>query len=144
LDLQERFGRRFKIAYDPAYWHERPEFREAEAAWLMLIPCQHGDIGPWDEDHLLASTKTAGPVARALKALVDVRVHQDGTDGANMVFPVGRLDEVAALMKPRRRRVLSPEARQALIDRMAKYAFQPAVGIAPEALECVREALVDV
>ena len=99
--------------------------------------------GPWDETHLVAYTRMAGRVVQRLKALPFARVHQDGTDGANVVFPVDRFDEVAAIMKPRRRQVLSPEARQAAIERLAKYAFRPAVGIAPEGLECVPGTLVD-
>jgi hypothetical protein len=144
VNLKERFGRRFKVVYEESYYAERPEFRAAEAPWLMMIPCQHGHICPWGGENLAACTRTAGPIAKRLKALPFATVAQDGSDGANVVFPVDHFEEVAAIMKPRRRRVLSPKARKAAGERLAKYQFRPAVGIAPEGQGSVREARVDV
>ena len=51
-------------------------------------------------------------------------LHQDGDDGLTVLFPVERFHEVATLMKPRRRRVLSDAERQRLREMGAKYAFQ--------------------
>jgi hypothetical protein len=146
INLKERFGQRFKVVYSESYRHERPEFRSAEAVWLMQILCRHGTIDPWDEDHLMACTRTAGPIAKAVKALPCVRVHQDGTDGANLVFRVERFDEVAALMKPRKRRHLSDEAKAKAIQNLVPLPKKASVAVvepSPEGRECVRGALVD-
>jgi hypothetical protein len=146
INLKERFGRRFKVVYSESYYEERPEFRSAEAVWLMQILCQHGTVDPWDEDHLMACTRRAGPITTAVKALPFVRVHQDGDDGANVVFPVERFDEVAALMKPRKRRHLSDEAKAKAIQNLVPFPKRASVAVvepSPEALECVQEALVD-
>jgi hypothetical protein len=65
-------------------------------------------------------------VAKRLKALPYCRVVQDGDDGANVVFPVDRFEEVAAIMRPRRRRRLPERQRVAVAERLRKY--QPAKG----------------
>ena len=93
----------------------------------MMIPCEHGHICPWGGENLAACTRTAGPVAMRLRSLPFVEVVQDGADGVNAVFPADRFDEVAAVIKPKRRRVLSPEARQAAAERLVPYRFSPAV-----------------
>jgi hypothetical protein len=57
---------------------------------------------------------------RLVKALVALggRLHQDGDDGATIVFDVADFDKVAAVMKPLRRRQLSIEQRQACAERL--------------------------
>ncbi|MHB8971525.1 MAG: hypothetical protein ACYC3X_04520 [Pirellulaceae bacterium] len=44
-------------------------------------------------------------------------VTQDGDDGMNIVFPVEHFKTVAAIVKPRRRRRLSPEHKAKLLER---------------------------
>jgi hypothetical protein len=146
INLRERFGKRFKVAYAPDYYAEYGPDAITVDPWYMEILCQHGIIGPWDETHLMACTRTAGPVCKALKALPFVRVHQDGTDGGNLVFPVAKFDEVAALMKPRKRRHLSDEAKAKAIQNLVPFPKKASVAVvepSPEGRECVREAPVD-
>jgi hypothetical protein len=143
INLRQHFGRRFKVVYAEDYGVQYGPRATTQDPWYMEIPCQNGTIGPWDEGHLVACTRTAGPVVQRLKALPFVQVHQDGTDGVNVVFPVDRFEEVAEILKPRRRRVLSPEARQAAAERLASYRFSPAVGVPKTGLGCVPVGLVD-
>jgi hypothetical protein len=126
INLKQRFGDRYKVEFEQSYHVERPEFRAAEAPWLMMVPCQHGEICPWGDENLAACTSKAGSVAKRLKALPYTTVAQDGDDGANVVFPVGHFDEVVAIMKPRRRRRLSEGQRAAAAEHLRKY--QPAKG----------------
>jgi len=65
-------------------------------------------------------------VARRLAAVEGVELRQDGDDGCNFRFHVDRFDAVAEVMKPRRRRRLSPEQRAKCADRLAKHQFTPA------------------
>jgi hypothetical protein len=94
--------------------------------WLQVILCRAGHICPWGGSTLAAVTDTAGPTARRLAALDFATVHQDGSDGMTILFPVEKFPEVAALMHPRRRRRMTEEQRQAAAERLAKYAFTPA------------------
>jgi hypothetical protein len=147
VNLKERFGRRFKVALDESYHAERSQYRESEAPWLMMIPCQHGHICPWGGENLAACTRTAGPIAKRLKALPFATVAQDGSDGANVVFPVDHFAQVAALMRPRKRRHLSDEAKAKAIQNLvpfSKKASVAAVEASPEDRECARGAPVDV
>lgn len=137
VNLRKTFGRQYKVAHEQSFHAERPEFRAAEEAWLQVILCQSGHIFPWGGDLLAASTAKGGSVAKRLKALPGVEVVQDGADGATVVFPVDRFDEIAQIIKPRRRRRLSPEARARAVERLRKYRFQPAVGAGSEAPPCV-------
>ena len=66
-----------------------------------MILCRHGNICPWGDGTLAASTHRAGAVANRLLTLEGVEVIQDGDDGASIAFPISKLKEVAKVMKPR-------------------------------------------
>ncbi len=114
VNLRERFGKKFRVRYEESYYAERPEFRAAEEAWLQIIPCDHGHIGPWGGNELVACTNTAGATAKRLRELPFARVQQDGADGTNVVFAAEHFDEVAEIMRPKRRRVVSGKERKRL------------------------------
>jgi len=121
IDLKQRFGDRFKVAYEESYYAEYgPDARTVDP-WLMIILCQHGEICPWGDDNLAACTNHAGPIANRLKALPYTQVAQDGDDGANVVFDVKHFDKVAQIMKPRRRRQVTEAERQRLAEMSRLY-----------------------
>jgi len=125
LNLKRRFGQRYRVTHEESYRAEHGPGARGEDPALMIIPCQYGEICPWGDDNLAACTKAAGQIAKRLKALPYTRVVQDGSDGANIVFPVDHFNEVASIMLPRRRRRLSTEARQRLAEAGAKTRFSP-------------------
>lgn len=127
VDLRQRFGDRYRVEYDESYYAEYGPRAWTEDPQFQVIPCQHGDICPWGGSQLAACTKRAGIITNRLRALSFVEVVQDGDDGINAVFDVAYFDRVAGIMKPRRRRRLSPEARRAAGERLRKYQFKPAV-----------------
>jgi hypothetical protein len=143
INLKERFGRRFKVRYEESYRAQHGPRAWVDDPWLQIIPCQRGHIFPWGPSTLAASTNGRGPTARKLAALDFATVHQDGTDGLTVLFDVAHFEAVAEIMQPRRRRTLSPEARKAAGERLAKYQFRPAVGIDCEARPCVPMPLDD-
>ena len=51
---------------------------------------------------------------------------QDGDDGVNATFPLEAFDEVAEIMKPRKRRRMTDEQRQAATERLRRYREGPA------------------
>ena len=126
INMRECFGDRFKIGYDPAYYVERPEFRAEEDLWLQLILCQHGEIGPWGSDFLLACTRNRGTVATRLAALDCVDVIQDADDGLSLKFHIRDFEAIAEIMRPRRRhrgRRLNSEEKAKLVEAGRKYRF---------------------
>jgi hypothetical protein len=126
VNLRGRFGRQYRIEHEESYYAERPEHRSAEEAWLQIIPCQRGHIYPHGHNMLAAATNGRGAIVKKLLAVPGAKMWQDGDDGVNVLFPVERFDDVAKLMRPRRRRRLSPEQRAKAVERLAKYAFPPA------------------
>jgi hypothetical protein len=105
VNLRDTFGDRFKIAYDPAYdpTHIALDRRDA---WMMVLPCERGTIFPHGGQMLAVEVTYA--MSRRLDALGLV-LHQDGDRERTYLFPVSRFDDVAAVVKPRKRRRLTPE-----------------------------------
>jgi hypothetical protein len=126
VNVRERFGQRYRVEYEESYYAERPEYRSAEEVWLQIIPCQRGHIYPHGGKMLAAATNGPGPIVKKLLAVPGAQMWQDGDDGANILFPVEQFEDVAKLMRARRRRRLSPEQRAKAAERLAKYAFPPA------------------
>ena len=135
INLREQFGRRYKVQYEESYYAEHGPNAWVEDPWLMIIPCRNGHICPWGETTLAACTDKAGPIAKRLKALPFTTTHQDGDDGANVLFEVEHFDEVAEIMIPRRRRQVSEEERRRLAEAGAKYRFRRGYGASHRALE---------
>jgi len=109
----------------------------------LVIPCQHGELYPYGDDQLVASTKVAGGVARALKALTFTTLHQDGSDGVDVIFPVDRFEKVAGIMKPRKRRQVSDAGRKRLAVMGAKFRFTPGAQAPETAQFCVPSPQAD-
>jgi len=123
INLKERFGDRCRVEYEESYYAEHGEHARTQDPWLMVILCQHGHICPWGGELLAACTNNRGAVAKRLAELPFTAVAQDGDDGVNVTFHVDQFDEVTTIMKPKRRRRLSPEQRQAAIERLKPYCF---------------------
>ncbi len=81
VNLKERYGHRFKVAYDESYYAERGDHGRAEDARLMVLLCDHGHMYPFGGDLLAASTDKRGAVAGRLAGLDCTTVVQDGDDG---------------------------------------------------------------
>jgi len=126
VNLKEMFGDRYKATHEESYFAEHGENAIREDPWLLIIPCYSGHICPWGGNDLAACTDKAGPVVNRLKALPFATVAQDGSDGANIVFDVVHFNQVAEIMKPRRRKRLSEEQKRANAERLRQY--QPAKG----------------
>jgi len=92
----------------------------------------HSENKPGERRHLLPGLRTAFfTKGRAMT------VRQDGDDGVTVVFPVDQFDAVAALLHPRRRRVVSDAERERLRTLSAKYGFQHTSGAPCESEICV-------
>ena len=124
INLRERFGRKYRIAYEASYQHEYGPGARVEDPWLMILPGARGHVFPWDATRLAASTNSAGATARRLKALSITEVWQDG-DGVTVLFPAEHLDEVANLLRLRRRRRVTERERSRLAALGRQFRFRP-------------------
>jgi hypothetical protein len=102
---------RYRWRFEESYSAEKPENR-GDGRWFVEILCQHGLIYPKGGDTLLAYA-TCG-VKRHISQIKGAEHHQ--SDGKDEVFsfPLERLDDVAAILKPRRRRTLDPDKARAI------------------------------
>ena len=126
IDLKARFGARYRITHDQAHAAEYGENSRVYDPWLAMIPCRHGHVYPHGGELLAASTDRRGAISKRLSILPGVRLLQDGDDGVNVVFHIKDFDAVAAILKPRRRRQLTPEQKAERTERLRQYRFSPA------------------
>jgi hypothetical protein len=101
-NLLELAGGRYKVTFDPAYdpYHVP---RDKLDRWMMRWPCAHGEIYPWGDGVLAAFVHAKHQAAGRLLAIPGVVLWTDGDDGKTVTFPVAVLDQVAEVMKPRKR-----------------------------------------
>ena len=92
---------RYRYRLEGSYKAEASEHVRGDARWFVEVLCQNGLIYPFGGTTLLAYAK-GGVANRVAELRSDVQPYQ--TDGKNRVFkfPIERLDEVAAILKPKR------------------------------------------
>jgi hypothetical protein len=118
LNLPNLYGNRFRIGHDPAA--VSPSQRKEP--WMMTIPCRGGAvIYPHGGDLLALELDYRTHLAKRLAAIPGVRLHQCGDGERTFLFRVELFDQVARVVKPRRRRRLTPEQRAAGAGRLASW-----------------------
>lgn len=102
---------RYRWRFEESYQYERPEHRGDGRCYVEVI-CRYGLIYPKGGDTLLAYANRGSK--RHIAELPGVEHHQ-WDDGAEVFrFPVELLDEVAGILKPRKRRMLHPDRARAI------------------------------
>ena len=145
VNLKERFGKRFKVGHDEAYFAERGERGFADDPQLQIIPGRRGHVFPGPGD-LLAAFCRRGPTANRLKALPFVQVYTEGSDGVTVLFSADHLDQVAELLLLKRRRQITEGERQRLVELGRQHRFLSrgdGVGAQKNERPCVPAASVD-
>ena len=114
INLRETFGKCWRISWDPAY-DPRHVPKDNLDPWMMQIPCR-GDITiyPHGDSKLTVECDYHPQIAGQLTCIPGVELSQDGDHEKTFVFDVSMFDEVAAIVKPRRRRQLSKRHRAKL------------------------------
>lgn len=123
INLRDRFGHCYRITYDPAYDPKhRP--RDKLDPWMMQILCQRGTIYPFDSTRLAIDIDGSNVTANKLQRLDGVEIYRDGEYERTFLFDSEIFDQVAKLVQPRRRRVMSEEWKAAAREHLKTYAFQ--------------------
>jgi len=121
INLKERFGRRYRVVYEESYYAQYGPNARVPDPWLMILPCKFGHIFPHGGDMLAASVDGHPNVAGLLRRLPRCQVWQDGDFGElTVTFDVADFDEVARIMRPRRRRQVTPEQKAELLARLGR------------------------
>jgi hypothetical protein len=123
LDLMKEYGETYRITWDECY-DPKGRHKNNLDPWYMQIPTLHGHFYPHSETELGFATNKNGNIARQLAALPFTTVAQNGTDGMNLTFKNEDFSKIAEIVKPKKKRRLTPEQRKASIERIAKHRFQ--------------------
>ena len=112
---------RYRFRLEESYRVESSTHVRGDGRWYVEILCKNGLIYPHGGTNLLAYTKSR--TALAIAKLPGVHLYQ--TDGTARVlkFPVECLDEVAAILKPKRLPGRAVPTRKQL-ETLRKHAFQ--------------------
>ena len=122
VDLWRTFGNEYKISTDPAY-DSTGIRRDNLDPWYFTIPCKFGTIWAHGGDMLCVDIDYHDRTARKVGAIPGVRLKRDGDREKTYIFPAALFGEVAKLVKPHRRRQMTPEQRQEAAKRLAPYRF---------------------
>ena len=116
VNLVARFGRDYKVTHDPAARTRR----QKRDPWMMQLPCRGRGVVvyPFGGCRLAVEVDGRPSLVKKLAAIPGVDLWQDGDGEKTFLFPVGRFTEVAAVVKPHRRRRLSAEQRAELAARL--------------------------
>ena len=102
---------RYRYRLEQSYQAENSAHVKGDGRWFVEVEvlCQNGIIYPKGELILLAVAKIG--VSKALEAIPGVIQRRTDAKSREFEFPLDKLDDVAAILKPRRRRavVLTPE-----------------------------------
>ena len=119
IDLKKLAGDKYRVTIEASYYADTGSAQNRNRdPYLWLIVGRHGEVFLWSPDRLAVSTYKRGGIARRLLDLPYTEVAQDGSDGVTVTFAAEHLDEVAQIVRLRRRPVLTDERRAELSARM--------------------------
>ncbi|MBW2147881.1 MAG: hypothetical protein JRI22_12740 [Deltaproteobacteria bacterium] len=121
-NLKSLFGHRYRISHDPAWKHEKPEFRKPEYCYYV-IPAKYGEFSP-DGDMICFWCAANRIKTRFLREIPESFIHQHGGDECTIIFSVDHFHQAAEIARARKRRVLSEKQRKIQAERLAPYRFQ--------------------
>jgi hypothetical protein len=123
INLQQKFGTRYRITFDPSYSPKHVP-RDKLDPWMMQIPCQRGVVYPYGGDLLAVEVEDRAQTRKKLRELECTTSVQEGHDFTAVTFAVAGFDEIAAIVKPRRRRQISEKERKRLQALSVQYGFK--------------------
>lgn len=112
INLKAEYGGRYRVVDDGTDDSDR-----AERVWCMEIRGKYGAIYPHGTDGTLAVRVESARVARRFAPL-GLQVVQRGDDEVVFLFAADLIDKMAALIRARRRRQVSPERRAQLAQHL--------------------------
>jgi hypothetical protein len=114
LNLVNLFGKTYRTGWDPAYV---PDYKSVPKAlrdpWMMTILCRGGIvIYPYGGTRLAVEIDNHNRLARQISEILGVICTQLGDTERTYVFDVSLFEPVAAIVKPKKRIVLTDAQRQ--------------------------------
>lgn len=115
--LSEAFPR-CRVVHDPA--------ASGREAWSEILPCAVADAAIFAHSDALLAVEVTGSRTRQKLAEMGLQVRQWGDSGyACFLFPWTAFDDVARVVRPRQKRILSEERRKIEAERLRAFRFRP-------------------
>src|SRR5260370_34769033 len=109
INLRECFGQKYRIGFDDAAGNTNDP-------WMMTILGRFGIIYRHGGEKLAVEVDGHARIAKKGAAIPAIVVHQDGDDEKTFVFPVGLLDQLAAIVELKRVKRLTDKQRARLVE----------------------------
>jgi len=124
INLLDLLGDNYRITFDSAY-SARGVPRNKLDPWMMQIPGQGRGVTiyPYGADMLAVEVDRRPSIVAKLKAIEGLKLHQDGDIEKTFLFDVALFEQVAEVVKPRRKRQVSDQRRQELVSYGRRYGF---------------------
>lgn len=123
MDLQPwAKANRYRYRLEESYKPENNLHVRGDERWFIEVLCSRGLIYPAGGSDLLAFTQSRNTWRALLELGPDVRPHQVGDKEKVCRFPFTLLNEVAAIMRPRRRRRLDPDRARSISGLLKTHA----------------------
>jgi len=124
INLLEVFGNHYRITFDPAYSARGVPCGKLDC-WMMQVPCQGRGVTiyPYGGNSLAVEVDRRPSIAAKLRGIEGLKLHQDGDNETTFLFDVALFEQVAEVVKPRRKRQVSDERRQELVSYGRRYGF---------------------
>jgi hypothetical protein len=120
VNLQQEFGDRYRVTRDPA---STPR-GATDDPWNQRIPTRSGEIYPFGAELLVVEVEGHRKPRGQLSRLECCKPHQTGDEFGSFRFDAKHFDQIAEIVKPRKRWQVSEEERQRLAEMSAKYGFK--------------------
>lgn len=122
INLEEIFGDRYRITWDPAYDPSHVPHDKRDP-WMMQIPCEGKGVTiyPYGGTTLAVEVNRRPSIANKLTRMEGVKLHQDGSTETTFLFDVTLFEAVAAIVNPKRRRRVTPTQLAALLKHQRRF-----------------------
>lgn len=120
IDLRVHSGDRYRVSWE-ANGTTRSAWPEAEQSWLLELRCKYGIVYP-QGGAILAATITSRQIGRRVAALPCIRTSRGDVERV-VTFHVDDADAVFELLRPSRRRQVSPEEQDRLVAIGQRHRF---------------------
>lgn len=111
IDLKKEFRDKYKVTT------EEPHESSMISKYYQIIG-KRGIVYGWDKENVEMLVQNTHIATRLIR-LKTFKLKNDYDDGASFIVPLARIYEAFNIIKPKKRRHLSPEQRQKCIERLA-------------------------
>lgn len=120
INLTDRYGATYRVSWDPTYDPGHVPYDKRDP-WYMQLSCERGTIYPHDGTMLAVEIDYRPRITAQVAALPGVVLYQDGDREKTFLFDVTLFDQVAEIVRPRRRRQVSEAERQRLAEMSRRF-----------------------